>query len=94
MDFNELNLKIYQQSAPHRFSKKPSDLDRGYMKISDWIGDVCFYYEQKRKEQKRKERERLDEEEFIQLKKEQKEKIEKMPDSGYKKGLAKAIEEI
>ena len=62
MDFNKLNSELYQLSAPHRFAKKPTELDKGYLKIADWLGDVCFHFEQRRKNQ-----EKCDEDEFKAL---------------------------
>ncbi len=89
MDFNKLNTELYQLSAPHRFSKKPTELDKGYLKISDWLGDVCFHFEQKRKKQ-----ENLDENEFKALIEEYRAKINELDDSEYKRGLLKALNEV
>ena len=51
MDFNKLNTELYQLSAPHRFPRKATEFDKGYLKISDWLGDLCYYYEKKRQSQ-------------------------------------------
>ncbi len=88
MDFNKLNTELYQLSAPHRFSKKPTELDKGYLKIADWLGDVCFHFEQKRKNQ-----EKSDEEEFKALIDDYRDKINELDNSEYKKGLLKALRE-
>lgn len=89
MDFNELNSELYQLSAPYRFSKQPNDFDKGYMKISDWINDLCYYFEKKRQSQ-----ESADEDEFKALIESYREKILKLDDSQYKEGLLKAISEM
>lgn len=89
MDFNKLNSELYQLSAPHRFSKKPTDFDRGYLKMSDWLNDLCFYYEKQRKYQ-----EKNDAKEFLTLIVEHKKKLLELEGSDYKKGLLKAINEV
>ncbi len=89
MDFNKLNSELYQLSAPHRFAKKPTKLDKGYLKIADWLGDVCFHFEQKRKQQ-----EKFDEDEFKALVNEYRVKIMELDDSPYREGLLKAISEV
>ena len=63
MDYNKLNSQLYQLSMPHRYPKhKPNSLDKGYLKISDWIADLCYHFEQKRLAL-----DKLSEEEFKQL---------------------------
>ena len=89
MDFNKLNSDLYQLSANHRFSKKPSQLDKGYLKISDWLNDLCYYYEKKRQEQ-----EAFDEDEFKALVAEYRAKINELEPSEYRDGLIKAISEV
>ncbi|HIC12443.1 MAG TPA: hypothetical protein EYO75_03555 [Sulfurimonas sp.] len=89
MDFNELNSELYQLSAPHRFSKQPNDFDKGYLKMSNWLNDLCYYYEKRRKQQ-----ENHDAEEFIGLVAEHKKKLLQLEDSDYKKGLLKAINKL
>jgi len=89
MDFNKLNSEIYQLSAPHRFSKQPGAYDKGYLKIADWIGDLCFYFEQKRKNQ-----ELTDEDEFREHIEKCKIDTSELPDSDFKKGLLKALSEV
>ena len=86
MDFNKLNSELYQESAPSRFAKKPTSYDKGYLKISDWLGELCFHFEQKRKNQVI-----LDEEEFRAVVKEHMEKIEELEPSEYKDGLLKVV---
>lgn len=89
MDFNKLNSELYQLSAPHRFAKKPTDIDRGYIKIADWLADVCFHYEQKRKQQ-----DVFDEDEFKALIEEYRAKVHWLQESEYKNGLLKALSEV
>lgn len=89
MDYNKLNSELYQLSAPHKFTKKPTDFDKGYMKISNWLNDLCYYYEQKRKAN-----ELSDENEFKDLIYNYKKKINELEASYYKRGLLKAINEI
>jgi len=89
MDFNKLNSELYQLSAPHKFTKKPSDLDKGYMKISNWLNDLCYHFEQKRKAN-----ELSDEEEFKAIIESYREKINELCDSEYKRGLLKALNEV
>ncbi len=89
MDFNKLNSELYQLSANHRFSKKPNDLDKGYLKISNWLNDLCYYYEKKRQEQ-----ESYDEDEFRKLVDECRAKINELEPSEYREGLLKAIGDV
>jgi len=89
MDFNKLNTELYQLSTPHRFSKNPNDFDKGYLKIADWLGDVCFHFEQKRKNI-----EKLDEDEFKNLIDSYVEKVDELNDSEYKDGLLKALSDV
>ena len=89
MDFNKLNTELYHLSAPYKFTKKPNDFSKGYIKISDWLADLCFHYNLKRKSQDSE-----NESEFRALIKEHKMKIEKLSESEFKKGLLKALSEI
>ena len=89
MDFNKLNTELYQLSAPHRFPRKATEFDRGYLKISDWLADLCFHFEERRKNQ-----ESSDESEFQDIIKEYREKIEELEPSEYRDGLLKAIGEV
>ena len=89
MDFNKLSSELYQLSAPHRFPRKPNQVDKGYLKISDWLNDLCYHYEKKRKDQ-----EQYDEDEFKALVEEYRTKINELSDSDYKIGLLKAINEV
>lgn len=89
MDFNKLNEELYQLSAPHRFAKTPDEIDRGYLKISNWLGDLCYHFEKKRKQQ-----ENFDEDEFKSLLNQYREKIMELDESPYREGLIKAIEEV
>ena len=89
MDFNKINDDLYFKSSHHKFAKKPTDFDRGYLKISNWINNLCWHYIQKRKQ--------LDKEmslEFKELLEVQKEKINTLKPSLYKDGLQKAIDDI
>lgn len=89
MDFNKLNSELYQLSAPYKFAKKPTDFDKGYMKISDWLNDLCYYFEQKRIAE-----ELNDENEFKALIESYRAKINELSESEYKQGLLKALNEI
>jgi len=89
MDFEKLNNTLYFKASHHKFAKKPNDFDRGYMKISDWVNDLCWYYMSKRKQ--------LDKDmdkEFREILKAQREKIEALEPSEYRNGLIKAIGDI
>ncbi len=74
MDFNKLNSELHQLSMPHRFPRKATELDRGYLKISDWLNDSYYYYENKRQEQ-----ESYDEDEFKALIEEYRNKMNLVP---------------
>ena len=89
MDFNKLNSELYQLSAPYKFSKQPTDFDKGYMKISNWLNDLCYYYEKKRQTE-----ELHNENEFKAVIKKHKDKIEELGPSEYKDGLLKALQNI
>ena len=89
MDFNKLNSDLYQLSANYRFSKNPDEFDRGYLKISDWLADLCFHYDKKRQIA-----EANDEDEFKTVIEEYRKKINELEPSKYKDGLLKAISEV
>ncbi len=89
MDFNKLNTELYQLSAPHRFAREKNDLHRGYLKISDWLNDLCYHYEKKRQSE-----EQSNEDEFKALVDEYRAKINELESSEYKNGLLKAINEV
>ncbi len=89
MDFEKLNKDLYAKAGHYKFAKKPTDFDRGYMKISDWINDLCWYYVSKRKASDAE----MDRE-FKALVKAQGEKVSVLEPSEYKNGLLKAIEDI
>ena len=89
MDFERLSNDLYYRSSHYKFAKKPTEFDRGYFKISEWVSELCWYYISRRKEL-----ERSMEEEFNTLIKKQKEKALALPSSPYKEGLIKALEEI
>lgn len=89
MDFEQLSNNVYVKSSHHKFRQKPTDFDRGYMKISDWINDLCWYYMHKRRALDRES-----ESEYKGLIQAQKQKINELPPSPYRDGLLKAIEEL
>lgn len=93
MDFNQLNEKLYQQSMPSRYpkkkKKKKSDYDKGYIKIANWLAELCLHFEKRRAE-----RDSMDEIEFNNIVEEYRVKIEELEDSSYKKGLMKALGEV
>ena len=86
MDFNKLNLDLYQFSMPHRYPRKCTNTDKGYMKGAEWVADMCFYYDKKKKEFDIQQKE-----EFLRELECQKLKILKLKDGDYKKGLLEAI---
>ncbi len=88
MEFEKLSNELYFKASHHKFAKRQNDFDRGYMKISDWINDLCWYYILRRKKQD----EEMDRE-FKELIQKQKQKIESLRPSAYKKGLMKAIDD-
>lgn len=89
MNFKKLSNDLYFKASHHKFAKKPNDFDRGYMKISDWINDLCWYYMQKRKQL-----DRDSEIEFKTLVEAQRKKIEDLEPSEYRDGLLKAVDEL
>ena len=89
MDFNKLNAELYQLSANYRFSKNPGEFDRGYLKISDWLADLCFHFQQRKKCQ-----ESSDKDEFKEIVKSYSDKIKELEPSEYRNGLLKAISEV
>ncbi len=89
MNFKKLSNDLYFLASHHKFAKKPTDYDRGYMKIADWINDVCWHYMQKRKQL-----DRDSEIEFKSLVQAQRKKIEALEPSEYKDGLIKAVDDV
>jgi len=67
---------------------KNNDFDRGYIKVSDWINDLCWYYIAKCKELD-KESER----EFKALIQKKKVMIDALEPSAYKDVLLKAVDD-
>ncbi len=88
MDFEKLNNELYFKASHHKFAKRQNDFDRGYMKISDWINDLCWYYMLQRKQQ-----DKSMEMEFKALLTKQREKVVSLKPSEYKNGLMKAIDD-
>jgi len=86
MKFEELSEKLYTKAGHYKFAKQPNEFDRGYMKISDWINDLCWYYISERKNSDKEM-----ENEFKELLSIQKKKIDALQPSLYKEGLIKAI---
>ena len=89
MDFKQLNKDLYQKSAHYRFAKKPDDFDRGYLKLNDWLNELCWYYISREKDMQRQ----MDEE-FRSLVKKKEKKISELKESAYKQGLKKAVEDL
>ena len=89
MNFEELNDSLYFKASHYKFSKNPTDFDKGYVKISDWINDLCFYYIQKSKAL-----DKGNDDEFKELLTAQKKKVQELKPSLYKKGLLKALDDI
>ena len=86
MDFKKLNHDLYYKASHYKFAKKPNEFDRGYMKISDWINDLCWHYIIKCKQ--------LDKDmdiEFKSLVEAQRKKIQALEPSEYRDGLMKAV---
>jgi len=88
MNFEKLNEELYTKAGHYKFAKSPNDFDRGYVKISDWINDLCWYYISKRKSSDKQMRE-----EFKDLLLMQRKKIEGLEPSLYKEGLIKALDD-
>ena len=89
MNFKKLSNDLYFKASHYKFAKKPNDFDRGYMKISDWINDLCWHYMQKRKQL-----DRDSEIEFKRLVEAQRKKIDGLAPSEYRDGLIKAVDEL
>jgi len=85
--FRDKNL--HTKAAHYKFTKKPGSFDKGYLKINDWLNDLCFYYIQKHKQIAKE-----DEKEFSTLIQAHREKIEALSPSEYKEGLLKALTDI
>jgi hypothetical protein len=89
MDFEKLSNELYFKASHHKFARKPTEFDRGYMKISDWINDLCWYYMHKKKQ--------LDKDsdtEYKRLVQAQRQKIYELPASSYRDGLLKAMDDL
>ena len=91
MDFNKLNEELYQLSMNHRFPTKRgvTKCDEGYIRISDWLNELCYFFEKQRETQ-----EILNEEQFKSVVNLYRKKVEKLPPSEYKDGLLKALSEV
>ena len=89
MDFTKLNQDLHNKAAHYKFSKQPTAYDKGYLKISDWVNDLCFYYIQKNKLIQNE-----DTQEFKKLIQAHREKIESLKPSEYKEGLLKALDDV
>jgi hypothetical protein len=89
MDFKKLSDDIYYKSSHYKFAKKPTGFDKGYVKVSDWINELCWHYISRHKELDRNM-----EEEFTQLIQQQRQKAESLSESAYKKGLLQALKDI
>jgi hypothetical protein len=89
MNFTKLNKDLHSKAAHYKFAKKPTTFDKGYLKISNWVNDLCFYYIQKNKQLAKE-----DDIEFTKLIQAHREKIEALEPSEYKEGLLKALDDI
>ncbi len=89
MDFEKLSSNLYVKVSHHKFAKKPNDFDKGYVKVGEWINELCWYYISKQKEY-----DEQTQREFFSLISKQKEKIDALRDSEYKEGLLRAMDEI
>ena len=89
MNFKKLSNDLYFLASHHKFAKKPSEYDRGYMKIADWINDLCWHYMQKRKQLE------VDSDiEFKGLVEAQRKKIQALDPSKYRDGLMRAVDDV
>ncbi len=88
MNFKQLSEDIYYKSSHYRFSKKPSSYEKGYIKIADWLNELCYHYISQQKELSK-----ANEDEFKHLVDIQRMKIENLAPSEYKQGLLKALDE-
>ena len=89
MKFKKLSEELYTKAGHYKFAKKPNEFDRGYMKISDWVNDLCWHYISK---QKNSEKEM--EKEFKELLSMQRQKVSSLESSLYKEGLVKALNDV
>ncbi len=89
MDYEKISDALYYKASHHKFAKKPTDFDKGYVKISDWVNELCWYYLQKHKNS-----EATDAQEFITLIQAQRKKVLQMKPSSYQEGLLKALDDI
>lgn len=89
MNFNNLNRELYIKASHYKFSKNPTEFDKGYLKTSDWVNELCYYYISRKKQFD------LDcELEFKSLLEVHKRKIKALKPSSYKDGLMKAIDDV
>jgi len=89
MKFEKLNEVLYIKAGHYKFAKNPNEFDRGYMKISDWINDLCWYYISKQKSSDKEM-----EKEFKELLLMQRHKVNTLKPSLYKDGLLKALDDV
>ena len=89
MNFEQLNEELYFKSSHYKFAKKPTDFDKGYLKVREWVNDLCFFYIQKSKQI-----EQMNEDEFKELVQAQREKAEALEPSLYSDGLLKALDDV
>ena len=78
----QLSAKLYINSTPHRFKKEKNSFDRGYMKVSFWMDELCS-------EAIAKDRQIL--KDFDAMVEKLKRWIETMEESDYKEGMKKAL---
>ena len=89
MDYEKISDTLYYKASHHKFAKRPSEFDKGYVKISDWVNELCWYYLQKHKAC-----DIADEQEFKALLEAQRKKVLSMKSSDYQQGLLKALDDI
>ena len=89
MNFEKLNEDLYFKSSHYKFAKKPTDFDKGYLKVSEWVNELCFFYIQKSKQI-----EEMNEEEFKAMVQVQRKKAEALAPSLYRDGLLKALNDV
>jgi len=80
-----LSAKLYVNATPYRFKKEQGRFEKGYIKVNFWIDALCL-------ESLKKDRE---------IQKRFDEKVEKLrrwletlPESEYKAGMTKALQDI
>lgn len=85
-DFEALSRLLSTNDAPHLFSKNPTEFDKSYLKMSQWLNELCYFYIQKRK--------RYDKEidmEFKTAVSQKKLQVSKLQTSEKKAGFLKAL---